>query len=372
MGVSAILLAAGRGVRFGADKTQILLRGRPLWHYAYATLRASTAVDEVGIVVHPDNEETVRKLAPDADFIILGGSTRGESSRLGVERAQGDRVLIHDAARPFLSAALVARVADALKSHDAAAAYVPVVDTIKQVDGGAVVTLDRNRLVSMQTPQGSQRNLLLKAYDETKQEFTDEMALLETIGIRPHLVEGEPSNFKVTTPDDLLRAAGYLGAPEIRTGLGYDIHPFATDDRPMYLGGVRFDGKGLEGHSDADVLLHAVTDAVLGAISLGDIGQHFPNNDPKWRGAPSGEFLEHAVFLVRASGWEITHIDATVIAEQPKIMSKAAEIRHSIANLAGLEVGRVSVKATTNEQLGALGRSEGIAAFAVATVRQTP
>lgn len=372
MGVSAILLAAGRGVRFGADKTQILLRGRPIWHYAYQTLRTSPKVDEVVVVVSEDNEQAVRALAHEADAIVLGGSTRAESSRIGVEAATHPRVIIHDAARPFVSRDVIARVVDALDHAEAAAAFVPVVDTIKQIDGDRVATLDRNRLIAMQTPQGVQRNLLLKAYDETRQEFTDEMSLMETIGIQPHLVPGDPANFKVTNPDDLLRAAGYLGAPEIRTGLGYDIHPFAQDDRPMILGGVAFEGRGLEGHSDADVLLHAVTDAVLGAAALGDIGQHFPNSDPQWRGAASGLFLKHAARLVRESGWALINIDATLIAEQPKIMVKALEIRASIADLVGLDVSRVSIKATTNEQLGALGRSEGIAAFAVATVRQTP
>lgn len=372
MGVTAILLAAGRGERFGADKTQVILRGRPLWRYAYDTFRSMPEITEIGIVAHADHVDVFRELADDADFVVAGGTTRGESARRGVEAATQETLLIHDAARPFVSAAVIQRVIEGLETADAVAAYVPVVDTIKQVVGEDVATLDRTRLVAMQTPQGTKRNLLLRAYDEVSQEFTDEMALLEQIGVRPYLVAGDPANFKVTTPDDLLRAAGFLGAPETRTGLGYDIHPFATDDRPMMLGGVRFDGPGLDGHSDADVLLHAVTDSILGAVSLGDIGQHFPNTDPQWRGAASTVFLHHAARLVREAGWEILHLDATVIAEQPKIMSKAREIREAIAASVGLAADRVSVKATTNEKLGALGRSEGIAAFAVATVRQTP
>lgn len=372
MGTTAILLAAGRGNRFGADKVQVMLRGRPLWHYAYSTLRSCAAIDEVGLVVGEGQESAFHHWAPDAAFIVPGGHSRTESARLGVLACEGESVLIHDAARPFVSSAIIERVVSALKDFEAVAACIPVVDTIKEVRGADIVTLERNNLVSMQTPQGAKRTTLLRAYDEVSQEFTDEMALLEVIGIHPHLVAGDPANFKVTTPADLLRAAGYLGAPETRTGFGYDIHPFAEDDRPMFLGGVQFEGRGLAGHSDADVLLHAVTDAVLGAIGLGDIGQHFPNDDPQWRGAPSLQFLTHAAGLVRGQGWEILHLDMTLIAETPKIMVKANDIRCAVAEAAGVAADRVSVKATTNEQLGALGRGEGIAAFAVATLRQTP
>ncbi len=372
MSVSAILLAAGRGTRFGGDKTMISLRGRPLWHYAYATLRQHPMIAEVGIVVHPDNLERVQHLAYDAAFVVAGGETRTQSAQAGLAQVQGEVVLIHDAARPFLTADVVTRIVEAARNHPAVAPAIPVVDTIKQRREDGVVTLDRSALISMQTPQAISRKLLEKAYDEVEQEFTDEMAMLEAIGVQPHIVPGDPVNFKVTTPDDLLRAAGYLGAPEVRTGLGYDIHPFAADDRPMMLGGVPFDGPGLAGHSDADVLLHALTDAVLGAVGLGDIGVHFPNDDPRWRGAASTQFLAHVVALVREAGWEITNLDATLIAETPRIMMKADEIRSRLAGVCGLDRSRISVKATTNEKLGALGRSEGIAAFAVATVRQSP
>lgn len=368
MGVSAILLAAGRGTRFGGDKTMISLRGRPLWHYAYQTLRQHPLITEVGIVVHPDTLFQVQEQAPEASFVVVGGETRTQSARRGLAETTGELVLIHDAARPFVPSSVVTRVIEATQHHDAVAPAIPVVDTIRQ--GG--ITLDRSSLVAMQTPQAVRRQLLEKAYDEVEQEFTDEMAMLEAIGVRPHIVPGDPVNFKVTTPDDLLRAAGYLGAPETRTGLGYDIHPFATDNRPMMLGGVQFEGPGLDGHSDADVLLHALTDSVLGAVGLGDIGQHFPNSDPRWRGAPSTQFLEHAIGLVREAGWEIINLDATLIAETPRIMVRAEEIRSTLAVVCGLDPSRISIKATTNEKLGALGRSEGIAAFAVATVRQTP
>jgi 2-C-methyl-D-erythritol 4-phosphate cytidylyltransferase/2-C-methyl-D-erythritol 2,4-cyclodiphosphate synthase len=222
----------------------------------------------------------------------------------------------------------------------------------------------------MQTPQAAHHSVIAKAYSESTGEFTDEMALMESVGIQPTLVDGDPRNFKVTTPDDLLRAQAYVGYPEYRTGMGYDIHPVATDGRPLMLGGVRFEGPGLDGHSDADVVLHAVTDALLGGAAMGDIGEHFPNTDPQWRGAPSVHFLEHAANLLRNEGWQIVNIDISVVAEFPKIMPKALEIRQAIGGATQIEPARISIKATTNEKLGAIGRSEGIAAFAVATLRR--
>jgi 2-C-methyl-D-erythritol 4-phosphate cytidylyltransferase/2-C-methyl-D-erythritol 2,4-cyclodiphosphate synthase len=190
--------------------------------------------------------------------------------------------------------------------------------------------------------------------------------------VQPVLVPGEPGNFKITTPEDFLRAQGALGMSETRSGFGYDIHPFSEDaERALWLGGVHFPGHpGLEGHSDADVLLHAVTDSLLGAAALGDIGQHFPNTDPQWRGKASSHFLRHAATLLQAEGWSVVNIDATVVAESPKVMKRASEIRMAIADAVGCDAARVSVKATTNERLGSIGRSEGIAAFATATIRR--
>lgn len=369
----AVILAGGSGTRFGADKSTILLRGKPLWLHSFETFASHPGVDAVGLIGHPGNIEELRSLAPGAAFIEIGGATRTESSRRAVEACECDRILIHDAARPMVDAGVISRVLDALlHGATAVAPAIPVTDTIRRVHTGGTETPDRSELFAMQTPQGAVHSVIKKAYSESKGEFTDEMALLECVGIQPTLVAGEPRNFKVTTPDDFARANAIFGMPETRTGLGYDIHAVSTDSaRRMMLGGVEFEGPGLEGHSDADVVLHAVTDALLGAVGLGDIGQHFPNTDARWKGAPSVHFLQHAAGLLAEHGWQVLHVDISVIAEFPKVMARAGEMREIIGSSLGIGAGRISVKATTNERLGAIGRSEGIAAFAIATVRQT-
>jgi 2-C-methyl-D-erythritol 4-phosphate cytidylyltransferase/2-C-methyl-D-erythritol 2,4-cyclodiphosphate synthase len=250
----------------------------------------------------------------------------------------------------------------------------PVTDTIKVVTQGDVTTPNRQTLLAMQTPQAARAELLQRAHREVQSQFTDEMALLESIGISPTFVDGDEANFKVTRPADILRAQIYIGhsGPEVRSGIGYDIHPFSSDStRKLWLGGVCFeDHVALHGHSDADVLLHAVTDALLGAVALGDIGLHFPNSDERWAGEPSLTFLNAAKDLLSKEGWQIVNVDATVIAATPKVMKRALDIRAAIGSALGLDIDRVSIKATTNEGLGSIGRSEGIAAFATATVRR--
>lgn len=365
----AVILAAGSGSRFGADKTTLSLGGKPLWRWSYDAYASHPRVEGVGILGSASNLEAL-KTAREAAFVDLGGTTRTESSRKAVDLCSADVILIHDAARPFVSHKVIDRVLDALESAPAVAAAVPCTDTIRRVQAGSTETPPRSELFAMQTPQGADRLLLKKAYSECTGEFTDEMAVLEAIGVQPVLVEGDPQNFKVTTPDDLSRAQAHLGFPEYRTGLGYDIHPVAMDVRPMMLGGVRFEGPGLEGHSDADVVLHAVTDALLGAASMGDIGEHFPNTDPRWRGAASIQFLEHAAKLLAEEGWTVVNLDVSIVAEFPKVMPKADAMRSAMAGAVGVEPGRVSIKATTNEKLGAIGRGEGVAAFAVATIRR--
>jgi 2-C-methyl-D-erythritol 4-phosphate cytidylyltransferase/2-C-methyl-D-erythritol 2,4-cyclodiphosphate synthase len=261
---------------------------------------------------------------------------------------------------------LIDRVIAAASEHGAAAPAIPVVDTLRNVSGEVV---DRTRLVGMQTPQASQLEAFLLSHEKSTLEVTDDIALLEQVGMKAVIVPGESANFKITTEDDLAKARGIAGFRETRSGFGYDIHRFSQDpDRPMMVGGVMFDGPGLEGHSDADALLHAVVDSVLGAAGLGDIGVHFPNSDPRWHNKPSIEFVHYAADLVGRDGWQITNIDATIVAEHPKVMSRAQEIRVAIAEGLGIAAARVSVKATTNEMLGAIGRGEGFAAFAVATL----
>ena len=369
MNVCAVLLAAGRSARFGQDKLWLEIEGEPLWLRSFKTLSSSPGVNAVGIVGAHDRLAEFRELAPSAVFVIAGGEQRQESSRLGVGAvpSEFDTVLIHDAARAFLTPVLVQRVLDGIARTGAAFPAVPQTDTVKIGSGDMWTTPDRASVVAVQTPQGARRDLLQRAFRECHGQFTDEASMLESLGLPVEAVEGDLTNSKVTHPSDLSRI---LGNVETRTGLGYDVHAFSVDpNRPMWLGGVEFDYRpGLEGHSDADALLHAIVDALLGAAGLGDIGLLYPNTDPRWKDAPSSIFLRETAALLVAEGWKICHIDSTVLAERPKIMGRREELCARIAELAGLSPGQVSVKATTNEGLGSIGRGEGIAAFAVVTV----
>ena len=304
--------------------------------------------------------------------MIEGGTDRRESSRRAVQAtpATCDVVLLHDAARPFVSPKLISDVIAAIKRSGAAAPGLPITDTIKRVEPDRVSTISREGLFTVQTPQGARRELLLRAHAEASASVTDDLGLLEAIGVIPEIVPGEPENLKITNPDDLERAQESLKRGETRTGFGYDVHPFSLDSaRPLMLGGVHFpDSPGLEGHSDADVLLHAAVDALLGAAGYGDIGQHFPNTDPRWKNASSIHFLRHAAQLLKEGGWHIQNLDVTVVAEHPKLMSQAGPIRETIASAIEVDPDRVNVKATTNERLGFIGRGEGIAAMAIATI----
>lgn len=368
----AAILAAGSGSRFGCDKTQTILGRRPLWRWSFDAYSAHPLVSGVLIVGSDANLAAFR--GSGALRVVKGGTTRQESSLAALEALPPDAeaVLIHDAARPFVSARLIGDVIDAIARSGAAAAALPVVDTVKQVSDGRVVTLDRSQLVSMQTPQGARVELLRRAHASAPAGATDDLALIEALGVHPELVEGDARNFKITSPEDLSRARAMIGSPETRTGIGYDIHRFSNDPaRTLMLGGVAFPGHAaLEGHSDADVLLHAATDALLGAAGLGDIGQHFPNTDPRWAGEPSLTFLRHAAELLSQEGWRAVNLDVTLIGESPKVMGRAEEMRACIAEALSIEASRVSVKATTNERLGAIGRGEGLAAFAVATITE--
>ena len=362
----AVLLAAGRSERFGRDKLWVDLGGSPLWVRSYRALRDCDSIEAVGIVCPEARLEEFQSLAPDAAFVVSGGETRTQSSRLGFDArpAWVEAVLFHDAARPFVTAALINSVATAVSEHGAAFPALGVTDTVKLSTGTGFETLDRARLVNAQTPQGATVQLLARAFSQGGN-ATDDMALLEAAGIPTHAVPGDPDNLKVTNPND-------MGTTETRTGMGYDVHAFSTDpSRPLWLGGVEFEGPGLEGHSDADPVLHAVVDALLGAASLGDIGEHYPNTDPRWKDVRSSVFLKESVQLLAREGWDVVNIDISVIAERPRLAGKRAELRTVIAGLAGISQDRVSLKATTNEGLGAIGRGEGVAAFAVATLKRT-
>lgn len=337
----------------------------------------------VQVVIHPDDAERYSQSAADLSKVLppaMGGASRQQSVHAGLEAlsaAAPDIVLVHDGARPFASAALVDRAIAAAAICPAAIPVLPVTDTIKQVDAAGHVgaTPDRACLRAVQTPQAFDFKALLAAHRAAAaagiENLTDDAAVMEWAGHAVATFPGEIENVKLTGPDDLARAAAtaFSERPDVRTGTGFDVHAFGPGDHVM-LGGlaIPFD-KGLDGHSDADVGLHALTDAVLGALADGDIGSHFPPSDPQWKGATSDRFLAFAVDRVRARGGLIAHLDLTLICEAPKVGPHRDAIRAIIAAITAVPVGRISVKATTTERLGFTGRREGIAAMASATIR---
>jgi 2-C-methyl-D-erythritol 4-phosphate cytidylyltransferase/2-C-methyl-D-erythritol 2,4-cyclodiphosphate synthase len=338
-------------------------------------------IDLVQPVIHADDAALYETATARMDVLapVNGGATRQASVRAGLEALVPHRpniVLVHDAARPFASPALISRVV-AAAAQGAAVPGVAVADTIKAIDAGGRVgaTLDRAQLRAIQTPQGFGFAALLDAHrhaaEAGRNDFSDDAALMEWAGAEVTVFEGEPGNIKLTTADDFARAEAIRLAAlgDVRTGNGYDVHAFGEGDH-VTLGGVKIPHpRGLSGHSDADVALHALVDAILGALAEGDIGAHFPPSDPQWRGASSDRFLEFAVERVRARGGIVAHLDVTLICEAPRIAPYRDAMREQIAALAVLPLDRVAVKATTNEKLGFIGRSEGIAALATATLR---
>ncbi|MGD0720236.1 MAG: bifunctional 2-C-methyl-D-erythritol 4-phosphate cytidylyltransferase/2-C-methyl-D-erythritol 2,4-cyclodiphosphate synthase [Roseiarcus sp.] len=387
---SLIVVAAGRGTRLGGDepKQYRLCAGRPLLCHTLEALAAAHEFSEITVVIHPDDraryEAMAAALAPACARALwapaAGGATRQASVRAGLEAqaaAAPDLVLIHDGARAFPPSALVARAIAAAARHGAAAPGVPLSDTVKQIDaeGRVVATPSRAALRAVQTPQSFRFDLILDAHRRAAREnvegLTDDAAVAEWAGAAVHIFEGEAANMKVTTMRDLAEAEARLfnEAGDVRVGQGFDVHAFVAGDH-VWLGGVRIPHSlALSGHSDADVALHALTDALLGAIGEGDIGAHFPPSDPQWRGAESRLFLEDAVRRVRARGGIVANLDATLICEAPKVGPHREAMRARIAAIAGIAIGRVGVKATTSERLGFTGRGEGIACLASATVR---
>lgn len=372
MKVIAAILAAGRGTRFGRDKLAVSVGDRPVWRWSYDAFANHPEIDGVILVGRPDNLEMLRQVPAIAH--VLGGDRRQDSTFAAVEACpEGTEILlVHDGARPFVDEETISRVVVAAQANGAAAACVPVVDSITCVTDGSVTSLDRTTLRAMQTPQGVRIDWLREALAKATTEYTDELSMVQSLGHAVQLVEGSPENFKVTHASDVLRARAKFGGPLTRTGFGYDVHRFSTDpDRTLMLGGVAFSGAtALDGHSDADVLLHAATDAILGARADGDIGVHFSNTDPRWHGAPSIKFLEFAYERAKSAGYTLVNLDIAVVAEKPKIMPKAEQMRQTIARALGVADSQISIKATTNEGMGAIGREEGIAAWAVATLRE--
>lgn len=365
----ALILCSGQSARFGSDKLRLPLLGKPVWKWSADAFCDHPLIDEVVIVAH---EGLIDEIGIAEYRVVLGGSTRQESALKGLRALDTEYVLIHDGARPAVKPDLIARIVDATKTYGAAVPVLPLTDTVKQFEGERLTTLDRSKLVRVQTPQGGRREEFLRAHAELLGAVTDDASLLEKIGINVSQIPGDHDNMKLTTEDDGERIQRTLGFPETRTGLGYDVHAFASDpSRPLWLGGVQFEGEtGLAGHSDADALLHAITDAILGAMGGGDIGQLFQNTDPRWKDMRSRKFVEAAVALASEQGWQLVHLDATVLAEAPKVMPRSHEIRSVIAEMTGLRTEDVSIKATTHEKLGAIGRGEGISAMAVATLRR--
>jgi 2-C-methyl-D-erythritol 4-phosphate cytidylyltransferase/2-C-methyl-D-erythritol 2,4-cyclodiphosphate synthase len=385
MRIAVVIVAGGRGHRAGAGKPKQYrsIKGEPLLRHALRSFDEHRAVGQIVPVIHGDDAADYTAAAAGLDrkciAPVFGGATRQLSVFAGlqaIETSAPDFVLVHDAVRPLFSQALVSRAIDAVKTASAAVPVVPVTDTVKRVDasGNVAATLDRNELRLTQTPQIFSYAKLLTAHRSAVakglQDFSDDASLAEWAGIPVATFPGETGNVKFTTADDFLRAEPLSGVPyEFRNGTGFDIHAFGPGDH-VTLGGVKIPHtKSLNGHSDADVLLHALTDAVLGAIGEADIGTHFPPSDEKWRGAASEIFLRHAIGLLEKFGGSLVNLDATLLCEAPKIGPHRDAIRASIAVIAGIDASRVAVKATTMEKLGFIGRGEGIAAMASATVR---
>jgi len=382
--VAAVVVAAGRGLRAGGEVPKQFRRigGETMLSRTLSALLEVPRLAAVQPVIHPDDRDRYGSVGHDARILapVFGGATRQASVRAGLEALAAREpaiVLVHDAARPFASTQLIARAIEAAQATGAAVPGLPVADTVKTVDGESRVThtLERASLRLIQTPQAFAFAPLLAAHRRAaaqgRDDFTDDAALAEWAGMTVAVFPGELGNSKITDPEDFARAEAMAAAAcgDVRTGTGIDVHAFGPGDA-MMLGGVRIaHTQALSGHSDADVVLHAATDAILGALADGDIGAHFPPSDPRWRGASSDRFLAFAVERVAARGGLIAHLDITVVCEAPKIGPHRDAMRAAIARIAGLDVARVAVKATTSEKLGFTGRGEGIAAYATATVR---
>jgi 2-C-methyl-D-erythritol 4-phosphate cytidylyltransferase / 2-C-methyl-D-erythritol 2,4-cyclodiphosphate synthase len=390
LSTAVVIVAAGRGARMGlvdgAPKQYAPIGGEAVLRRTVRAFLAHPAIDRVQVVIHAEDGDLYAATCGDiADRRLLppvfGGKTRQASGLCGLEAlapSPPDHVLIHDAARPFVEAPMIDRVVAALASHAGAVPALAVADTLKRTDGEGRITgtVDRAGLWRAQTPQGFAFGAILAAHRAAartdRSDFTDDAALAEWHGLTVAVVEGSERNRKITTLEDLAMAERELAAraapPDVRVGQGFDVHRFAEGDH-VWLGGVRIPHTyALDGHSDADVALHALTDALLGAIGDGDIGQHFPPSDMRWKGAASHVFLADAARRVRERGGRIGNVDVTILCEAPRIGPHREAMRSAIAEILQIDVSRVGVKATTTEGLGFTGRREGIAAMASATV----
>jgi 2-C-methyl-D-erythritol 4-phosphate cytidylyltransferase / 2-C-methyl-D-erythritol 2,4-cyclodiphosphate synthase len=381
---AAILVAAGRGLRAGAGgpKQYRSIGGQPVIYRAMEPFSNHPQVSHVQPVLHHDDVAmfSVAVAGLRHEGPAEGGATRQDSVRAGLEALAAhtpDIVLIHDAARPFVSMDVISRAIEAAERTGAAIPVIPVTDTVKLVStsGHIEATPERARLRIAQTPQAFRFDVILDAHRRAAQEgradFTDDAALAEWAGLTVATFEGDVANMKMTTPEDFVREEARLASQlgDIRTGTGYDVHAFGAGDHVMICGVKMPHSKGFLAHSDGDVGLHALVDAILGALADGDIGSHFPPSDPQWKGASSDRFLKYAVDRVTARGGRVANLEVTLICERPKIGPLRDTMRARIAEISGVDISRIAVKATTSERLGFTGREEGIAATASATIR---
>jgi 2-C-methyl-D-erythritol 4-phosphate cytidylyltransferase/2-C-methyl-D-erythritol 2,4-cyclodiphosphate synthase len=383
---AVVIVAAGRGSRIGdsgGPKQYRLLAGKSLLQHTIEAFTTHDDIDLVQVVIHADDGDIYRQsVIPDSKLreAVYGGASRQASCKAGIDAlkdTQCEKVLIHDAARPFVSHDTISNVLGMIAPGLCALPARAVADTVKRASSENAVTetVSRNGLFLAQTPQGFLHDEITEAHDrasaQSDREFTDDAAVAEWAGMKVRLVEGNRENFKITNSDDLREAERMLSprqVPDVRTGNGYDVHTLGPGDHVM-LCGVRIEHhQSLQGHSDADVGLHSLTDALLGTISGGDIGSHFPPSDPQWKGVSSDRFISHAAKLVRDQGGVITNLDVTIICETPKIGPHRDAMRERIGEICNIDPSRISVKATTNEKIGFVGRGEGIASIATATV----
>jgi 2-C-methyl-D-erythritol 4-phosphate cytidylyltransferase/2-C-methyl-D-erythritol 2,4-cyclodiphosphate synthase len=400
--LDVVVVAAGQSTRMrGVDKVFVPVAGVPLLAYCLSVFERSPLVGRVAVVVSDGNLSRTRQLVAERGFtksatIVPGGARRQDSVRLGLQALGGDDradranhggsngsrsntvrwVAVHDGARPFVDEAMLERAMEAVRATGAAIAAIPVRDTIKRVGGERLIedTLRREDLWAAQTPQVFRADLLERAHREVADDVTDDATMIERIGSRIVAFEGSPWNIKVTTPEDLVFAEAIANrhAPpaDRRYGTGFDGHRLALGG-PLRLGGIDIPFEHhLEGHSDGDVLLHAIVSAVLGAAGLGDLGRHFPSSDPSLKGIDSRVLLRRAVALARGAGWELEFVDATIVAQRPKLAPYLEAIGRAVSETAALRPDQVNIKATSTDEVGAIGRGEGIAAQAIATVRK--
>lgn len=380
-----LIAAAGSGTRVGDQlpKQYLPLAGVPMLRHTVLAFLNHQGIDAVRVIYNPEHQDLYDTAVGDLDLLspVAGGAARQESVRLGLESLREfspRRVLIHDAARPLVNARVIDRVLEAIATHKAVIPVLPVEDTIKRcADGHIIHTINRTDLMRAQTPQGFSYSDILNAHDRTKgQEFTDDAAINEHLNIPVTTVRGSQINFKITTNEDLKRAEKLMArntASITHTGMGFDVHAFcpakSSANNAIMLCGVAVPyDRSLEGHSDSDVGLHAVVDALLGAIGGGDIGEHFPPTDETYKGMDSSVFLAHADTLVKQAGGRIVNIDVTLICQAPKIGPHKEAMRQRIADILGIQASHVNIKATTTEGLGFTGRGEGVAAQAIANV----